>query len=415
MQEISTKFTLIVPTRERPDTLRYCLKNLLSLKYPNVEILVSDNFSQDGTDLVVQEFSDSRVRYLNTGKRISMSHNWEFALSHVTSGWVMFIGDDDGLLPGSLEILDAVIRDTGCQALSAASCSYIWPLHFPHSPSGELSVPLRKKSVFEVRETAEWLRKVMDGDVEYRELPWLYNGGAASIDVINGLRNPNGAFFNSINPDIYSAVALSIGLRRYAYVHVPIAVNGASKHSGGTSLMTGGGHLKGSPTHKFLAEENIPFHRALVFGKSIHIMVYECYLQARGLSETPRFDLARQIETAISLSPKVFRAEIFGDCLKMARANNVSMPSAMRVGFRRVRFAVEAIFRKIFAQRLLTVPATDLDLDNVHAASVAAKQIDSLFASIAKASTISRQLLGLFLFGLSLARYVSRVALRTKR
>lgn len=41
-----------------------------------------------------------------------MSHNWEFAL-YVHEGWVTFMGDDDGLLPGAIG-----------QVLLIASCSY---------------------------------------------------------------------------------------------------------------------------------------------------------------------------------------------------------------------------------------------------------------------------------------------------
>ena len=45
-----TKFTVIVPTRERADTLHYCLQTIVRQKYDNLQILVSDNFSQDDTE-----------------------------------------------------------------------------------------------------------------------------------------------------------------------------------------------------------------------------------------------------------------------------------------------------------------------------------------------------------------------------
>jgi glycosyltransferase involved in cell wall biosynthesis len=44
-----TKFKLIVPTRERADTLYYYLQ-ALPQRYDNFDILVSDNFSQDNTE-----------------------------------------------------------------------------------------------------------------------------------------------------------------------------------------------------------------------------------------------------------------------------------------------------------------------------------------------------------------------------
>ena len=79
----SNHFTVVIPTRERCDTLEHTLRTCVMQEYTNLEIIVSDNYSQDHTREVVEYFKDSRIRYINTGKRISMSDNYEFALSHV--------------------------------------------------------------------------------------------------------------------------------------------------------------------------------------------------------------------------------------------------------------------------------------------------------------------------------------------
>ena len=89
------KITVIIPTRERCDVLEKSLQTVTTQDYDNLQIIVSDNFSNDGTEDIVRSTHDSRVKYVNTGKRLSMSHNWEFALSHVTEGWVTIIGDDE--------------------------------------------------------------------------------------------------------------------------------------------------------------------------------------------------------------------------------------------------------------------------------------------------------------------------------
>ncbi|WP_348246142.1 glycosyltransferase family 2 protein, partial [Salmonella enterica] len=79
------------------------LKTVTSQGYENLEILVSDNFSDDATEEITRQSNDPRIRYLNTGSRLSMTHNWEFALGHVTGDWVTIVGDDDGLLPGAID------------------------------------------------------------------------------------------------------------------------------------------------------------------------------------------------------------------------------------------------------------------------------------------------------------------------
>ena len=111
------KLTILIPTRERCDTLYDTLRTCLNQTYQNLEIIVSDNFSQDRTKEVVMSFDDKRLKYINTGKRISMSENFDFALSHVKDGYIMFIGDDDGILPNSLEYVNEIINTTGCEAV----------------------------------------------------------------------------------------------------------------------------------------------------------------------------------------------------------------------------------------------------------------------------------------------------------
>src|SRR5438034_11015688 len=112
MENNPTKFTVIIPTRERADTLGPCLRTVVHQNYDNLEILVSDNLSQDRTEQVVRGIGDSRVKYINTGRRVGMSANFEFALSHSKDGWVTYLGCDDRLLPNALDYADKVRRNT---------------------------------------------------------------------------------------------------------------------------------------------------------------------------------------------------------------------------------------------------------------------------------------------------------------
>lgn len=406
----NVKFTVIIPTRERSDTLFHCLRTLIAQDYDNAVFLVSDNFSQDKTKEVVDSFQDPRIFYINTGKRISMSHNWEYALSHVSSGWVMYIGDDDGLLPGALTTLNGVIQESKCQALTSVSCAYTWPGHFPSCIKGEMTVPIESCTPYILMNSHDMLLRVMNGRASYSELPWLYNGGAAAIDLINKQRAPDGSFFRSINPDLYSAIALSFGIESYAFVQRPIAINGASKHSGGTSLMLNQKNDKNSPTHKFLSEDNIPIHQSLVFGKSIQLMVYECYLQAQHLSHSLEINLKSQLENALAVAPKSFRKEIACDCRHIAEKNNIAMPSLMRVFTKRIAHLTRAMLAKMFRKPSITIAAADLKIMNVFDASNAAAYTYELFNSIAARSMFSRKVVSGFLFLLGLNRYFHRIS-----
>ncbi len=70
------KYTVIIPTRDRAETLEATLRTCLRQTYPNFEIIVSDNCSDDNTKEIVDGLHDPRIRYINPGRRLSMSGNF---------------------------------------------------------------------------------------------------------------------------------------------------------------------------------------------------------------------------------------------------------------------------------------------------------------------------------------------------
>src|SRR6186713_1491963 len=113
------KFTVVIPTRERADTLFHTLRTCVAQDYDNLTILVSDNVSADNTEEVVKSFKDKRIQYIKTAQRLSMSGNWDFALDHVSGGFVNFIGDDDGLIPNSFSVLNQILSEAPVDAVTS--------------------------------------------------------------------------------------------------------------------------------------------------------------------------------------------------------------------------------------------------------------------------------------------------------
>lgn len=165
------KFTIIVPTRNRSGTLVHCLRTILRQDYPYFRVIVSDNCSADDTRDVVGALHDERVKYINTGRALSMKENWEYALQHVENGWVGFVGDDDGLMPGALRRVAEVIAKTGLQAVTSSWCRYTWPSDALRHAS-QLILPIGGD--FEIRDSSRWLERVMSGVWRYGELPYVY-------------------------------------------------------------------------------------------------------------------------------------------------------------------------------------------------------------------------------------------------
>jgi glycosyltransferase involved in cell wall biosynthesis len=272
-----TKFTVLIPTRERCDTLQATLKTCVSQDYDNLEIVVSDNSSQDNTREVALSFGDQRIRYVNTGKRVSMSANWEFALSHTNGGYVTIIGDDDGLLPGSIKRLNLLITDLhGPQAFAWKAAAYGWPSHITEGERNLLLVPLGKS--LRKLDAKKALEAVAQFRALYSILPNLYNSFVHD-EVLKQITRQSGRFFQSVTPDAYSGIAVAVTIDSYFYSLRPYTVNGASHHSNGASQLGEARNLQAY--QKYASENDLPFHPSLVPAPSVSILTAEAILQAR--------------------------------------------------------------------------------------------------------------------------------------
>lgn len=277
--------TVIIPTRNRADTLRHSLATLTACRDDHLEILVSDNASDDDTENVVATAGDSRIRYINTGRRLGMSQNWELALQHANGDWIGYLGDDDGFLPDALTRLRETVSLHDVEAVRPRLGHYVWPSLSPDG-QGRLSFPLGTGS-WSVS-TKALLNRVINGQTPYTQLPMIYHGGFASRKLIDRCRDVSGKFFLSQIPDVYSAIVLAAHIDRHAMIREPFALNGASRHSTGTALFTAkeNGSLR-QAAQVFSGEDNLPFHPMIPLAadgtipKSLHALTLESLLHVR--------------------------------------------------------------------------------------------------------------------------------------
>jgi hypothetical protein len=126
-------FSIVIPTADRHELLDKTIAACLLSPYPNLEVLVSDNFSTPETAKVVEGFrADPRVRYVRTERRLSMPDHWEFAWRQSDGDFIIINGDDDGLSPGLIDQLN-IIADTFQAALMS------WDAGLYYHPDWDLS------------------------------------------------------------------------------------------------------------------------------------------------------------------------------------------------------------------------------------------------------------------------------------
>jgi glycosyltransferase involved in cell wall biosynthesis len=274
------KFSVVIPTRERCNTLEAAIRTCVTQNYDNFDIVISDNFSQDDTKEVVDSFRDNRIVYLNTGKRVSMSENYEFALAQIAGDFVIMLGDDDGLLPGALKELNELIGDFKCEAISWKRADYFWPDCQVNRARNMLVVPLYSK-IYK-RNAKEFLKDVLSCKQHYSELPSVYHGVVSSRIIKYIKQLSGGQLIHSMIPDIYTSVVFAAAIDTYCYSTKPYSISGVSQHSIGTSYFSSSNkHSDKTAERQYLSEPNIPCHNNIILAPSMHIIIAESFMQAR--------------------------------------------------------------------------------------------------------------------------------------
>lgn len=286
--------SLIVPTRERATYLVHALRTCTSNPQPDLEILVLDNASTDGTEEVLRAVTDPRVRCLRSESRLSMRDNFEKGLDESRGEIIAFIGDDDGVLPFTVASVLDIFRRHDVQAVAATRANYFWP----DLLSGRRNMALlpRWKGIDVLDSRAELQRLLFHGD--YYRLPCIYHGFVRR-SLVDRVRSRQARFFLANQVDMFSSVALSMESVRYAFSYSPLVINGASSRSNGASHFGGGAPAQEKQLWK--QEDDLGFLPGFADSITIPALIIESalrYCAARpGLSLADVFEPGSLLQT----------------------------------------------------------------------------------------------------------------------
>ncbi len=88
--------TIGMPTYNRADGyLKEAITSALGQTYKNLEIIVSDNCSTDGTDLFFKSIQDPRLTYVRQEQNIGPINNYNYCLQRAQGDYFLLLHDDD--------------------------------------------------------------------------------------------------------------------------------------------------------------------------------------------------------------------------------------------------------------------------------------------------------------------------------
>jgi glycosyltransferase involved in cell wall biosynthesis len=161
-----------VPVRNGADVLRRCIESVLSQDLSDLELVVSDNASDDGTKDVLDEYAraDRRVRISVNKVNIGLHENVNRALELARGTFFRWISADDWLEPGYLS--------TSVGALEAQDDAIGVTTHFTiHTPDGGTRY----------EEYDGEFPTSADPAKRFERMLWFFHAGDAKYDPIYGL------------------------------------------------------------------------------------------------------------------------------------------------------------------------------------------------------------------------------------
>ncbi|MBR5337925.1 MAG: glycosyltransferase [Lachnospiraceae bacterium] len=113
--------SVIIPTYNRRNTIVRAVESVLKQTYSNIEVIVVDDGSKDGTDHVVKDIKDERLKYVELDHNRGANYARNVGMKLASGKYIAFQDSDDVWLGEKLEYQIDYIERTG---LKAVFCPY---------------------------------------------------------------------------------------------------------------------------------------------------------------------------------------------------------------------------------------------------------------------------------------------------
>jgi glycosyltransferase involved in cell wall biosynthesis len=235
------KFSVLLPTRNRLQFLRFAVETVRRQEAGDWEIVVSDNDSEDDIAGYVASCADPRIRYQRTDRFLPVTENWNYALAQSRGDYVIMLGDDDGLMPGYFRAMTELVeRFDHPELIYTSGYLFAYPGVLPDHPNGLLN-HYRNGAFLDGAEHAFRLdpgvaRKLAHDAMNFK-MTFGFNMQYSLISrpLIERLR-PYGAFFQSPFPDYYATIVMFLKARQIVVDPRPLVAIGITPKSYGYYL-----------------------------------------------------------------------------------------------------------------------------------------------------------------------------------
>lgn len=293
------KFSILIPTRDRPVTFRHTLQTVLTQTGDDFEIIVADNCSSPAVAQIVQEAQSAKIKYFRSDEILPMTENWEKGLKQCTGEYVTILGDDDGLVPSTLTAARLLLNNTQAKVLNWALHTYWWPDTIVYWNSNRLNVTIGSGAHWYTSESM--LNAFYEGAIGFDRLPMIYSS-FVHRDCIDAVVKKYGAYFNLPQvPDVVSGVLNLLQTDRVLFSQRPLSIRGNSGKSNGTAQWARS--LGEKQRETYFREERAHLqeiiHPSLVPSPNLNILIASIKIQCKELFFPERTNISVSIPNLV--------------------------------------------------------------------------------------------------------------------
>jgi hypothetical protein len=235
---MSARFSLVYPTRHRPEFVRQALRILESQRHRNFEVIVSDNYVDAALscEQVCRDSSLANLTYVRPPRPVGMVENWNHALQFATGDYVCYLTDKMFVLPDALSLVDRAIDAAGGPEIVSWKSDSYTPASFPDyfgeglyvstssSDGAGLYRPYDPRDALDRRGRAE-VSRLEQSPADYSRGKLAF--GAYSRDLVGRMLRRFGRLFYNVSPD-YTSMVLGLAEARDAIELRPSCVVGVN-------------------------------------------------------------------------------------------------------------------------------------------------------------------------------------------
>lgn len=229
------KYSIIIPVRNCKEFVPYAIASVLEQAgdREDYEVIVSDNYSSDGSYEYVQTLTHKRVRVMRPPQVCTMSSHYEWLLAQSRGEWVSIVGSDDGVQPYFFHLSDRLIEQAnkqGIRIVNGARAYYFW------AGCSESYKDVQTAYIAEARFIIKDARKEFIPTLLSAEgffaMPQIYAGSLVHKSVIATIKaRQDGIFYKSASPDGFASAAIASLGEHYIHSHIPLTWIGSSPKS----------------------------------------------------------------------------------------------------------------------------------------------------------------------------------------